>query len=159
MIELGSQVAEALEAIRAHSPLVPQIALTLGSGLGGAIDGMDAGSPASFAAAARWVAPSDTLPAKSATPTTTRRPSSRRVGRIEPRAKSRAPSNRLPIVSRASASAPGEKARPAALMPTNAADQRTTETSAAARGSEGRGVGIAPEFYVFFLSIAAPAST
>ena len=53
------------------------------------------------------------------------------------------PNRRLPSVSRPSARAPGENARPAALMPTNAEDHRQTETSAALRGSHVRVAGAA----------------
>src|SRR5882672_11861805 len=66
-------------------------------------------------------------------------PRSPRAGLVHPRVRSRAPKRMLPSVRRPRARAPGEKARPAALMPTNADAQRHTETSAAARGSQVRG--------------------
>src|SRR2546422_2850987 len=62
-------------------------------------------------------------------------PTSRRAARVHPRVRSRAPNRMLPSVSRPSARAPGENARPAALMPTNAEAHRQTETRAAPRGS------------------------
>jgi purine-nucleoside phosphorylase len=39
--DLEARVADALAAIRARTPLVPRVALTLGSGLGGVIDALD----------------------------------------------------------------------------------------------------------------------
>src|SRR5262245_39702591 len=69
-------------------------------------------------------------------PASTSNPSSRRVGRTKGRVATNVPSRMLPIVRRPSASALGENERPAARMPTKAAAQRITETSAAASGSQ-----------------------
>src|SRR5262245_3597651 len=51
---LDTQVAEALAAIRARSALVPRVAFTLGSGLGGAIDGIEQAEVFSTATLPYW---------------------------------------------------------------------------------------------------------
>src|SRR6266853_394952 len=64
--------------------------------------------------------------------------SSRRAGRVRPRRSSGMPSRILPIRRRPSAREPGEMVRVAARIPTNADDQRQTDTSAATSGRQFR---------------------